>query len=144
MPDKMYKVNQQKRLQSNFMYGGLIGIGTLFIIDLINQTPLDGTLTIALFCFSIALPFLSLLIVRNYLEATYEYTVQSAHMRLASWIGILSIFSGLLAEIWHISWIAGCIFLLCSLWTIIGYSLFQTTLKKAHQRESAEEPDQSS
>ncbi len=144
MPDKMYKVNQQKRLQSNFMYGGLIGIGTLFIIDLINQTPLDGTLTIALFCFSIALPFLSLLIVRNYLEATYEYTVQSAHMRLASWIGILGIFSGLLAEIWHISWIAGCIFLLCSLWGIIGYSLFQTTLKKAHQREGAEEPDQSS
>jgi hypothetical protein len=144
MPDKMYKVNQQKRLQSNFMYGGLIGIGILFIIDLVNQTPLDGTLTIALFCFSIALPFLGLLIVRNYLEATHEYTIQSAHMRIAGWLGILGIFAGVLAEIWHILWIAGCIFLLCSLWGIIGYSLFQTALKKANQREGLEEPAQPS
>jgi hypothetical protein len=144
MPDKMYKVNQQKRLQLSFMYGGLIGIGILFIIDLVNQTPLDGTLTIALFCFSIALPFLGLLIVCNYLEATHEYTIQSAHMRLANWLGILGIFAGLLAEIWHISWIAGGIFLLCSLWSVIGYSLFQTALKKAHPREDAAEPGQSS
>jgi hypothetical protein len=144
MPDKMYKVNQQKRLQSNFMYGGLIGIGILFIIDLVNQTPLDGTLTIALFCFSIALPFLGLLIVRNYLEATHEYTVQSTHMRLASQLGIAGILAGLLVEIWHISWIAGCIFLLCSLWSAIGYSLFQTALKKANPREGAEEPGQPS
>jgi hypothetical protein len=142
MPDKMYKVNQQKRLQLNFMYGGLIGIGILFIIDLVNQTPLDGTLTIALFCFSIALPFLALLIVRNYLEAIHEYTIQSAHMRLASQLGIVGIFAGLLAEIWHISWIAGCIFLLCSLWSVIGYSLFRTALKKANPREDAEEPGQ--
>ncbi len=27
MPDKIYKVNQQKHQQLNFIYGGLIGIG---------------------------------------------------------------------------------------------------------------------
>src|SRR5690242_15987254 len=139
MPDKMYKVNQQKRLQSNFIYGGLIGIGILFIIDLVSQTPLDGILTIALFCFSIALPFLALLIMCNYIEATHEYTILPVYIRLSTWIGVLGIITGLLAVIWHISsWMAGSVFIVCCLWGVIGYSLFHAALKKANNLSEAE------
>ena len=138
MPDKIYKVNRQKRQQLNFIYGGLIGIGIFFVIDLVSQTPLDGTLTVALFCFSIALPFLALLIMCNYRETTYEYTVLPAYMLISTWIGVLGIIAGLLAELWHISWIAGCIFIVCCLWGAIEYSFFHAALKKANLTEEAE------
>ena len=141
MPDKIYKVNQQKRQQLNFIYGGLIGIGIFFIIDLVSQTPLDGFLTIALFCFSIALPFLALLIMRNYIEITHEYTVSPIYMQISTWIGALGITAGLLAEIWHISGVAGSIFIVCCLWGAVGYSLFHTALKKANLTETEDQPD---
>src|SRR5690348_11879827 len=99
MPGKIYKVNRQKHQQLNLIYGGLIGIGIFFVIDLVSQTPLDGPLTIALFCFSIALPFLALLIMRNYLEMAHEYTVSPVYMLISTWIGVLGIIVGLLAEI---------------------------------------------
>lgn len=139
MPDKIYKVNQQKRQQLNFIYGGLIGIGIFFIIDLVSETPLDTSLTVALFCFSIALPFLALLIMRNYLEATHEHTVQPAYIGVSTVIGVLGIIAGLVAEIWHVSLIAASIFIVCCLWGVLGYSLFHTALKKANPQEETPE-----
>jgi hypothetical protein len=141
MPDKMYKVNQQKHRQLNFIYGGLIGIGIFFIIDLVSETPLDTSLTVALFCFSIALPFLGLLIMRNYIESTYTHTVRSAYISASTIIGVLGTIAGLIAEIWHVSWIAGSIFIVCCLWGVIGYSLFQATLKKVNPQETLEEKE---
>ncbi|SRR5579884_350040 len=139
MPDKIYKVNQQKRQQLNFIYGGLIGIGIFFIVDLVSETPLDTSLTVALFCFSIALPFLGLLIVRNSLEATHKYTVHPAYISVSAIIGILGIIAGLVAEIWHVSLIAGSIFIVCCLWGVLGYSLFRTALKKVNPPEETSE-----
>jgi hypothetical protein len=139
MPDKMYKVNQQKRQQLNLIYGGLIGIGIFFIIDLVSETPLDTSLTVALFCFAIALPFLALLIMRNYIEATHKYTVRPAYINISAIIGALGIIIGLIAEIWHVTWIAGSIFIACCLWGGIGYSLFQAALKKVNPQAAPEE-----
>jgi hypothetical protein len=142
MPDKMYKVNQQKRQQLNFIYGGLIGIGIFFIISLVNETPLDTPLTLALFCFSIALPFLALLVMRNYIETTHQYTLRPAYINISNLIGVLSIIGGLIAEIWHVTWIAGSIFIACCLWGLLGYSLFQASLKKVNPLPSPEEKDE--
>src|SRR6266700_280653 len=141
MPDKIYKVNQQKHQQFIFIYGLLISIGIFFIIDLVSQTPLDTSLTVALFCFSIALPFLALLIMRNYVEAKHEHTVQPAYIRVSTTIGVLGITAGLIAEIWHISGIAGSVFIVCCLWGALGYSLFQTALKKVNPQEAQEEKE---
>ena len=135
MADKIYKVNQQKRQQLHFIYGGLIGIGIVCIIGLLIQTPLDDPLTVSLFCFSIGLPFLALLFMGTYIETTYEYTVQPTYMSISIIVGVVGIVAGLIAVIWHFSWIAGSVSMLCCLWGVIGYFFFQTALKKVNAKE---------
>lgn len=136
MPDKVYKVSQKRHEQSTLIYAGLIGIGVFFVIDLISETPLDLPLSIALYCFSISLPFLALLILFNQAISTREYAVFPVYVTISTIIGILGTVLGTIAEFWHISWIAGSLFTLCCLCGLVFFVLYRTALERVNKNEA--------
>jgi len=141
MPEKIYRVNQKRHEQSTLIYAGLIGIGIFFVIDLISETPLDLPLTIALYCFSISIPFLALLILFNQIMSSREYAIFPVYATISAVIGVIGALLGTLAEFWHVSWIAGGLFALCSLWGLVSFALFRSSLEKVNNEAGKQDAD---
>ncbi len=120
-------MNQKFELQeawireSNSVLAGLIGISVVILQALIAIKANDPPARIALFAFAVALPMMSMLVMLNVSLARHRYASFPAYVTFASVLGEGGAAVGVVAAIWHVSWVAGLLIMVSAL---VGLGVF--------------------
>ncbi|WP_350275233.1 hypothetical protein [Kribbella sp. HUAS MG21] len=115
--------------QSNLIYGGLAAAGLVVVQPFLTASPLDLTATICVVAFAVAIPLLAALLVLNRQEAFRRQVTRSRLVSLAKSIAEASAFVGLTAAFWHISTLAGVVFLVTGIIPVGVHSAGYTKLE---------------
>ncbi len=136
MPKKFALTEDAKlRMNSiNLVSGGLIAISLIILGDFISATSLDTPSFISVLSFAVAVPILSSQILFYNLLFRDKYHIQSIWYLIITTIilllGILAALVGVAAAFWHISWIAGSLFLVVVVFlNIIGLMYYFPHMK---------------
>lgn len=138
----LHKADEKYKWQiqlENITSGGLIAISLVILQTFVSATSLDILLLIATCSFSIAIPILAGKLFLNFILSTHDYYLPSFRhgiLRGSIVIGCLFAMIGIIATLWHISWIAALLFLAS---TILMYVL--GALYFPHLIEIAEKED---
>ncbi|MFF1818155.1 hypothetical protein ACFVWG_12720 [Kribbella sp. NPDC058245] len=97
--------------QSNLSYGGLAAAGLVMIQPFLSETSLDLSATICVVAFAVSIPLLAALLVLNLQEEFRHRASGSRAVAVAKAVAQAAAFVGLTAGFWHISLIAGIVFL---------------------------------
>jgi hypothetical protein len=97
--------------QSNLIYGGLAAAGLVVVQPFLTETSLDPSALVCVIAFAVSIPLLAALLVLNRQEEFRRRTSKSALVTVAKAIAQGSAFIGIAAAFWHISFIAGIVFL---------------------------------
>ena len=98
--------------QSNLIYGGLAAAGLVVVQPFLTEESLDLAATICVVAFAVSIPLLAALLVLNRQEAFRHRTTKSRFVGVAKAVAQGAAFAGLTAAFWHISLVAGIVFLL--------------------------------
>jgi hypothetical protein len=107
---KRAAARQEDSLRENsLMYGGLIGIGAVFVQPFLTEeaASLDLSAKICVIAFSLAIPLLSALILLNRHETYRRRTTSSVLVLVTQQVALGLGFVGVVAGFWHITTIAG-------------------------------------
>ena len=97
--------------QSNLIYGGLAAAGLVIVQPFLTATELDPSATVCVIAFAVSIPLLAALLVLNWQEAFRRRASKSPLVELAKSIAQGSAFTGITAGFWHMSMVAGIVFL---------------------------------
>ncbi|MEU4605451.1 hypothetical protein AB0F43_20910 [Kribbella sp. NPDC023972] len=97
--------------QSNLIYGGLTGAGLVVVQPFLTETSLDPSAMVCVIAFSISIPLLAALLVLNRQEAFRRRASRSRFVGMAKAVAQGSAFVGITAAFWHMSIVAGIVFL---------------------------------
>ncbi|WP_427892477.1 hypothetical protein ACQHIV_06160 [Kribbella sp. GL6] len=104
--------------QSNLTYGGLGAAGLVVVQPFLTAKPLDLTATICVVAFAVAIPLLAALLVLN-LQEEYRHRVTSSRLvSFAKSVAQGAAFVGIAAAFWHISTVAGIVFVLAGFFAV--------------------------
>jgi hypothetical protein len=107
----------------NLYIGGLMALILVVLQAVLGLDKPDIWVTASVSTFAIALPLLGGVLIVNLVEERYPYgRTRSASARclnICFILGIVTTFTGLDASFWHISWLAGVLFLVTLLVTAI-------------------------
>lgn len=125
------KANNQQNL---FQGGALLAISVIILQGIISSAVSDTPERVSLIALSTAIPLLAGSIAVWWSESHYEsFTgLGSMVIGICSTLGSVSAFIGIDAIIWHLSWIAGVIFLCVSAFMFLVYWIYMYhEMKKA-------------
>ena len=111
---KITKATKQQRTEDKFAYLGLLGVAFIILLTILGQTTLDASLTTAVYCLALSIPFL---VVSGYivtLAEVHDKTIVSPMLTAFGMLGASGAFGGIVAFIWHFSWLCGTLFLIVS------------------------------
>ena len=97
--------------QSNLVYGGLAAAGLVVVQPFLTESSLDLSATVCVVAFAVSIPLLAALLVLNRQEQFRRQATRSRLVGVARALAQASAFAGLAAAFWHISMIAGIVFL---------------------------------
>lgn len=97
--------------QSNLVYGGLAGAGLVVVQPFLTEDSLDLAAMVCVVAFAVSIPLLAALLVLNRQEAFRRRATGSRLVGVAKAVAQASAFAGITAAFWHISMIAGIVFL---------------------------------
>jgi hypothetical protein len=97
--------------QSNLIYGGLAGVGLVVVQPFLTATSLDPPAMACVIAFAISMPLLAALLVLNRQEAFRRRASKSPFVEVAKAVAQGSAFVGITAAFWHMSIVAGIVFL---------------------------------
>ncbi|GAA1696631.1 hypothetical protein GCM10009745_48380 [Kribbella yunnanensis] len=97
--------------QANLMYGGLVAAGLVMVQPFLTETALDLSALICVIAFAVAIPLLAALLVLNRQEEFRSRATRSRPVATAKAMAQGAAFVGLTAGFWHMSLIAGIVFL---------------------------------
>ena len=121
----------------NLYAGGLIAISLIILQDFLNVRSLDTPAFIAVLLFSIALPFLSGVIVLDVVEQRFTLgparALTSKVVHIAFFLSIVTDLGAIAAAIWHASWICGVVFLGSLLAALAVYGIYIINLDDKDQ-----------
>ncbi|MEV5962985.1 hypothetical protein AB0L70_14550 [Kribbella sp. NPDC051952] len=104
--------NQQEWIrQSNLIYGGLAAAGLVVVQPFLTEDSLDLSATICVVAFAVSIPLLAALLVLNRQEEFRRRTTRSRSVAVAKAVAQGAAFAGITAAFWHISMLAGIVFL---------------------------------
>lgn len=104
--------------QSNLIYGGLGAAGLVVVQPFLTSSPLDLSAKICVIAFAVSIPLLAALLVLNRQEAFRRRVTRSRLVAVAKAIAQGSAFVGIAAAFWHISMIAGIVFVLVGFFAV--------------------------
>lgn len=104
--------------QSNLIYGGLGAAGLVVVQPFLSSSPLDLSAKICVIAFAVSIPLLAALLVLNRQEAFRRRVTRSRLVAVAKAIAQGSAFVGIAAAFWHISMIAGIVFVLVGFFAV--------------------------
>lgn len=118
----------------NLYAGGLVIIILVILQDLISLGKLDLASYISILAFAIALPLLCGTLVINAVESKYQYSSPHAKIlkviHVAFGIGVTLGLVGVAAAFWHISWIAGIVFIIALVVAIVVHAAYVADLNE--------------
>lgn len=97
--------------QSNLIYGGLGAAGLVVVQPFLTAESLDPSAMVCVVAFAVSLPLLAALLVLNWQEEFRRRASKSGLVEVAKAIAQGSAFVGVVAAFWHISMVAGIVFL---------------------------------
>jgi hypothetical protein len=97
--------------QSNLIYGGLAGVGLVVVQPFLTETSLDPSAMVCVIAFAVSIPLLGALLVLNWQEEFRRRASKSPFVEVAKSVAQGSAFVGITAAFWHMSIIAGIVFL---------------------------------
>ncbi|MFI7060642.1 hypothetical protein ACIBL3_06645 [Kribbella sp. NPDC050124] len=97
--------------QSNLIYGGLGAAGLVVVQPFLTVESLDPSALVCVIAFAISLPLLAALLVLNWQEEFRRRVSKSGLVEVAKSLAQGSAFVGVAAAFWHISMVAGIVFL---------------------------------
>ncbi|GAA1122469.1 hypothetical protein GCM10009630_20360 [Kribbella jejuensis] len=104
--------------QSNLTYGGLGAAGLVVVQPFLTVQPLDLTATICVVAFAVSIPLLAALLILNLQEEYRHRVTRSRLVSFAKAVAQGSAFVGIAAAFWHISAIAGIVFVLVAFFAV--------------------------
>jgi dihydrofolate reductase len=97
--------------QLGLIYGGLILIGVYMVQPFLTAPSLNASAKISIVAFAVAIPLLAALVMVNRQEAFRGRLTPSVTVTVARAVAQAAAFVGIVAGFWHITWIAGVMFL---------------------------------
>ncbi|GAB2614064.1 hypothetical protein [Kribbella endophytica] len=97
--------------QSNLTYGGLAAAGLVVVQPFLTESELDTSATVCVVAFAVSIPLLAALLVLNRQEQFRHRVSGSRLVGVAKAVAQGSAFAGMTAAFWHISLVAGIVFL---------------------------------
>jgi len=97
--------------QSNLIYGGLAGAGLVIVQPFLTETSLDPSAMVCVIAFAISIPLLAALLVLNRQEEFRRRASKTPLVEVAKSVAQGSAFVGITAAFWHMSIVAGIVFL---------------------------------
>lgn len=97
--------------QSNLIYGGLAAAGLVVVQPFLTATSLDPAAMVCVIAFAVSIPLLAALLVLNRQEAFRRRASKSPLVAVAKAVAQGSAFVAITAAFWHISLVAGIVFL---------------------------------
>jgi len=97
--------------QSNLIYGGLAAAGLVVVQPFLTETSLDPSALVCVIAFAISIPLLAALLVLNWQEAFRRRASKSPFVEVAKSVAQGAAFVGITAAFWHMSMVAGIVFL---------------------------------
>jgi amino acid transporter len=97
--------------QSNLIYGGLAAAGLVMVQPFLTETSLDASALVCVIAFAVSIPLLAALLVLNRQEEFRHRASKSPFVGVAKAVAQGSAFVGMTAAFWHISMVAGIVFL---------------------------------
>ncbi|MDX6279220.1 MAG: hypothetical protein QOH03_291 [Kribbellaceae bacterium] len=97
--------------QSNLVYGGLAAAGLVVVQPFLTESSLDLPAMVCVIAIAVSIPLLAALLVLNRQEAFRRRPTRSAVVGVAKAVAQGSAFVGITAAFWHISLVAGIVFL---------------------------------
>ena len=128
---KLKKLSEKDKIDNTYLLlysTGLIAISLLILQDFISTGVSDIAIFIALIAFSLALPLLvgAVILYRVQVEyGYYSYSVPYVIAVLTFALGSVCALIGIDATFWHISWIAGIVFVVV---TIVAFLIFGSAM----------------
>ena len=127
--NRKYEVKPEWTQQALVVYGGLIAIGVVIIQGLLGMPSLDLPSLISVVSFAVAIPLLATLVLINHSQASYKYASYPFYLSLAVILGEGCAFLGILAAIWHLSWVAGILLSISGLAGLLIYAIYSRQLQ---------------
>jgi carbon starvation protein CstA len=138
MPLQKYTFDEKRDYGRRLIFGGLIGVSVVAVIELINTTVWDRSLRLALYFFAASIPILAMSIVVDTLKSHFKYSVTPAYMFYANLSGITLTLIGLTALFWHLSSLSAVIFFISSISalaiTITYHRLLRTVNEESNEK----------
>ena len=97
--------------QSNLIYGGLGAAGLVVVQPFLSVDSLDPSAMVCVIAFAVSIPLLAALLVLNRQEAFRRRATKSPAVEVAKAVAQGSAFAGITAAFWHMSIVAGIVFL---------------------------------
>ncbi|MFD1939651.1 hypothetical protein ACFSKW_50160 [Nonomuraea mangrovi] len=139
-------LQEESLRQNNLMYGGLIGVGAVFVQPFLTSgaASLDLSAMICVIAFSLAIPLLSALIVLNRQETYRRRMSSSVVVLVAQQVALGLGFVGVVAGFWHIMPIAGIAILVGAILGVAVHGAGYVRLEEEDARATpgAEQPPQ--
>ncbi|GAB3921527.1 hypothetical protein GCM10029976_008700 [Kribbella albertanoniae] len=97
--------------QSNLTYGGLVAAGLVMVQPFLTEPSLDVSALVCVVAFAVSIPLLAALLVLNRQEEFRRRTSRSVPVAIAKGVAQATAFVGITAGFWHMSLVAGIVFL---------------------------------
>ncbi|WP_020386825.1 hypothetical protein [Kribbella catacumbae] len=97
--------------QSNLIYGGLVGAGLVVVQPFLTEDSLDPSAMVCVIAIAVSIPLLAALLMLNRQEAFRRRVSKSLAVEVAKSVAQGSAYVGITAGFWHMSMVAGIVFL---------------------------------
>jgi hypothetical protein len=138
MPERVVekRPDREGERRNQLTYSALLGVAVFAIIQLLPLAQLDAPLTISAISFAVSVPCLAgtVYIITTARRSDHEYDVETRWTFLMDLAGILLSFAGIAGLFWHLWWVAGVLFVVCS---VAAFAVFVHHAKASEEVNSA-------
>jgi hypothetical protein len=93
--------------QNNVVYAGLLGAAFIIVQPFLTAASLDVSAKICVVAFAVAIPLLAALLLVGQQEVFRRRFTESVLVKVTKAMANASVFVGIVAGFWHVTWIAG-------------------------------------
>jgi hypothetical protein len=121
-PQRTESVRDRPTKDIEALEAGLLGVSVVALLQMLSLPTLDMALTVALYSFIVAIPSVAVFLLHvTTLEVhTMDAVIESFWMSLASIIGPVAAFTGIVSSCFHFSIYMGGLFLVFSIITFVA------------------------
>ena len=127
MPDERLEGGKEERL----ICTALLGVSIVSVVEFVGRTDLDLPLRVSLYCFAVAIPFLTAYLMVLNVSSRIEHIAGKWYLNALGISAILGALAGVGAVFWHFSRIIGLVFIACSIIGFFVWIIFEESVRKA-------------